>query len=175
MSPIGSPRRLDLVGKQFGRLTVVGFAGLDSKGRSRWDCLCAEGTRVIVRGNALMTGATKSCGCLRKDVASQQLLAHPIPIKHGMRNSVEYRCWRDMIQRCTNLNTKCYPNYGGRGITVCERWRNSFEAFFADMGPRPENLTLDRIENDLGYSPDNCRWATLSEQNANRRPRRKAA
>ena len=92
-----------------------------------------------------------------------------------MWESPEHNSWRSMVKRCTYPKATGFKNWGGRGITVCERWLHSFEAFYADMGPRPEGTTLDRRDNDLGYSPDNCRWATRSEQNANQRPRRKRA
>jgi hypothetical protein len=91
--------------------------------------------------------------------------------KHGQYGTPEYRIWTAMIQRCHNPHNAGYPNYGGRGISVCLAWRNSFMAFISDMGPRPDpSLSLDRIDNDGHYGPDNCRWATLQEQRANRRP-----
>lgn len=120
-------------------------------------CECCCGNRVITRLGHLRNGHTKSCGrCL-------------IPEKqhgttHGMSNSSEYKIWRGMISRCSNPKTKCYKDYGGRGITVCNEW-NSFENFLKDMGNRPNGLTLHRVNNDRGYSADNCVWATDAVQN----------
>jgi hypothetical protein len=91
--------------------------------------------------------------------------------KHGMHRHPVYKVWEAMIQRCTNPRNKSYPNYGGRGITVCEAWRSDFAAFYRDMGPRPDGLTLERLDVDGNYEPSNCCWATYSEQNANRRQR----
>ena len=94
-------------------------------------------------------------------------------VRHGMRSTSTYSSWANILQRCTNQNSQAYERYGGRGITVCDRWRNSFENFYADMGERPEGTSIDRINNDSNYEPGNCRWATSTEQNNNRRERRK--
>jgi hypothetical protein len=96
----------------------------------------------------------------------------PYPTIHGRRRTTEYFIWRNFRQRCTNPKDPCFKNYGGRGISVCDRW-NKFENFFADMGERPPGLTLDRRNNDGDYDKGNCRWATRSEQNLNRRPSRR--
>jgi hypothetical protein len=152
---------LELTGQRFGKLTVVGRNTIKSlSGNTRWDCICDCSKQVTVIGSSLVSGNTSSCGCLQKERATT----------HGMSNSPEYQSWSTMIRRCTNPDDQAYSDYGRRGITICERWRNSFEAFYQDMGSRP-NLyyTLDRRENDKGYYKDNCRWATKQEQANNTR------
>jgi hypothetical protein len=145
------------VGEVIGRWTVVDRGPNDSARSSQWVCRCACGTERLVRADRLRAGKSKSCGCQR--VSMRGLTAEGV-------------CWRGMKQRCRNPNNPAYPSYGGRGITVCERW-NSFENFYADMGPRPSpQHSIDRWPNNDGnYEPGNCRWATKSEQNENRRPR----
>lgn len=160
----------DLAGRTFGRLTVHKYAGRDSKHRF-WKCRCSCGRKTVSRTDALIGGKANSCGCL--NIEHIKVVA----TTHGKHRTPEYRAWNGMLYRCTNPRSKSFKDYGGRGIVVCERWRHSFENFYADMGQRPSKKhSIDRKDNDGNYEPGNCRWATRSAQNSNRRilPRRNA-
>lgn len=161
-------RALDLVGQKFCRLTVLERVENDKHGKSMWLCVCDCGNQTIVNGSALKKGNTKACGCLNEEMTRTRALKHG----HSQNGKVssEYTAWYCMIQRCDNPKNKDYAHYGGRGITVCERWGNSFENFYRDMGDKPSpRHSIDRIDNSKGYSPDNCIWATKAQQARNRR------
>lgn len=165
---------LELAGLVFGRLTVISLAEGRSKKRDRlWKAACTCGTVVTVPGYRLLDGHITSCGCgsSRRSVGLRSLV-------HGKSKKPEFRrtysIWVGMRQRCTNKNRKGYVDYGGRGVSCCERW-NSFEAFLEDMGVCPEGLTIERVNNNGNYEPTNCIWADMVTQNRNKRPRKDRA
>ena len=154
----------NLIGYKFGRLVVQEWHGKNKQGNNTWLCECECGNKVVVRTADLNNGHTKSCGCLAKDSFRKVIT------KHEKRNTRLYSIWANMRTRCNNQNTGCYDRYGGRGITICEEWE-SFETFhdWAMANGYSDELTLDRIENNAGYSPSNCRWASITVQNSNTR------
>lgn len=144
-----------LVGNRFGKLTIL---ALIIGKRPAFDCQCDCGNKKLVRVESIVGNITVSCGCFRREKSKT----------HGMEGTRTYNSWQAMLERCYRQKHPHYHRYGGRGIFVCDQWRHSFENFFADMGKRPDGKTLDRINNDLGYSKENCEWADRFQQATNR-------
>lgn len=151
------------IGSVVGRLTVECVAGRSKNGSKIWHCICECGNTKDVISSSLNSGLVQSCGCRYDEIKGKQTIIH------GMTGSKTYNSWLAMKQRCSDPNADFYCDYGGRGITVCERWATSFEDFYADMGERPKGYSIDRVDVNGDYEPSNCKWSTGSNQSFNTR------
>lgn len=156
-----------MIGLRFNRLVVTESAGRDRKRNLLWKCVCDCGAGTVATGYRLQRGETRSCGCLQRETVAERNLSH------GLSGSRLYNIWANMLARCGNENYPQFSDYGGRGISVCNQWHDFTKfADWALANGYADHLTIDRINNDSGYSPHNCRWATRLQQSRNKRPRR---
>jgi hypothetical protein len=164
-------RYTDLTGKIYGRLTPIECLGKNPQKKSNsveWKCICECGNKCVVRATSLLQQHTTSCGCYMRE--KNGILVSERNTTHGQSSTRVYAIWEGMLKRCFNPKSQAYKNYGGRGISVCDKWL-SFEGFYNDMGDVPDGLSLERVDVNGDYSPDNCKWADTSEQAYNQRRR----
>jgi hypothetical protein len=161
------PARIDRTGQIFGRLTALKRTGTASNHQALWLFRCECGGEITRRMCDVVSGRTRSCGCLLRESSRSRFTTHGHSV--GKSRTRTFGAWLEMKRRCYNSNTKQWHNYGGRGISVCDEWRGSFETFLRDMGECPEGLSLDRIDVNGDYRPGNCRWITTKEQCRNQR------
>lgn len=159
-------KSVDMAGKKYNSVTAIKVVGITSSRDKKWLFVCDCGTEFEANGYYVRSGKVISC---QKCAAERSRIAS---VKHGLSETTEFSTWTDIQTRCYNKNSTAYSSYGGRGIKVCDRWLESFRNFLDDMGKRPQNMSIDRINNDGDYEPSNCRWATVSQQQRNKRNKR---
>jgi hypothetical protein len=159
-------RLIDLTNQKFGHWKVIERGSLDKQGKIKWKCICECGTEGEIRAKTLREGSSNGC---RQCMPKRTISSSPLAYRHGLSHSITYKSWVNMIARCHNPKDTGYHWYGGKGIKVCEEWRKDFLNFLKDMGGRPLHHSIDRIDPFRDYSKENCRWATIKEQNINKR------